>query len=148
MGALIAACGEDEEEGSSRTLRIGMLADYDTLDPPKLLGLPGTITVEATYDVLVMRNPDLTLQPMLATSWETNDDSSEWTFKLREGVKFAHGKEFTAEDVIYTFNRMFEVESAPAIVMAKPTAIGAVDAHPGRFAFATPQVALPRSLVQ
>ena len=45
MGALIAACGEDEEEGSSRTLRIGMLADYDTLDPPKLLGLPGTITV-------------------------------------------------------------------------------------------------------
>ena len=148
MGALIAACGEDEEEGSSRTLRIGMLADYDTLDPPKLLGLPGTITVEATYDVLVMRNPDLTLQPMLATSWEANDDASEWTFKLREGVRFAHGKEFTAEDVIYTFNRMFEVESALASVMAKPTAIVAVDDYTVRFEFGTPNAVLLESIVK
>lgn len=146
MGALIAACGTEEDSGG--TMRIGMLADYNSLDPPKLLGLPDIVTVQATYDVLVMRNPDLTLQPMLATSWEPNADASEWTFNLREGVKFSHGKEFTAEDVIFTFNRLFEVDSPLASVMAEPTDIVAVDDYTVRFEFGKPNAVLLESIVK
>lgn len=146
MGALIAACGRDDD--ASGTMRIGMLADYNSLDPPNLLGLPDIVTVQAAYDVLVMRNPDLTLQPMLATSWETNADASEWTFKLREGVKFSHGKDFIAEDVIFTVNRLFEKESPLASVMAKPTAMVAVDDHTVRFEFGRPNAVLLESLVK
>ena len=156
IGALfmIGACGDDEEPS---TLRVGMLADYNSLDPPLLLGLPDMVTAQATYDVLVNRNPDLSLQPMLATGWTTNDDASEWTFELREGVNFHSvndeeevqtGKEFKAEDVIFTFKRMFEVNSPLASVMAEPTDIVAVDDYTVRFEFGTPNAVLLESLVK
>ncbi len=139
------ACGGDDEPS---TFRVGMLADHNSFDPPLLLGLPDIVTVQAAYDVLVHRNPDLSLRPMLATSWTTNDDASEWTFELREGVKFSNGKDFTAEDVVFTFERMFEVDSPLASVMAEPTAIVAVDDHTVRFEFGTPNAVLLESLVK
>lgn len=55
------------------------------------------------YNGLVRINADLEFEPELAESWEVSDDATEWTFKLREGVKFHHGKELKAEDVIHTF---------------------------------------------
>jgi peptide/nickel transport system substrate-binding protein len=63
--------------------------------------LPARATTGEEYDVavlvyngLVRINEDLKLEPDLATSWQANDDATEWTFKLRKGVKFHHGKEF------------------------------------------------------
>jgi peptide/nickel transport system substrate-binding protein len=43
--------------------------------------------------------------PSLATSWGVSDDGLHWTFNLRQGVTFDDGREFTAEDVKYTFDR-------------------------------------------
>lgn len=43
------------------------------------------------------------VQPGLAESFEANDDLTEWTFKLREGVKFHDGSDFTAQDVILSY---------------------------------------------
>ncbi len=45
------------------------------------------------------------LVPSLATSWSVSDDGLQWTFNLRQGVKYADGTEFTADDVKYTFDR-------------------------------------------
>lgn len=146
MGTLIAACGSDDE--SSGTLRVGMISDYTTLDPPSLLSLPDIVTVQHTYDVLVFRNPDLSLQPALAESWAANSDGTEWTFNLRQGVKFSHGKELKAEDVIFTFNRLFEVDSPLTSVMAEPTDIVALDDYTVRFDFASPNAVLLESLVK
>ena len=42
--------------------------------------------------------------PRLAESWEPNADGSQWTFKIRQGVKFQNGDPMTAEDVAATFN--------------------------------------------
>lgn len=47
-------------------------------------------------------------QPRLATSWEHNDDSTEWTFHLREGVKFHNGNPFDAKDVACTMQRLMD----------------------------------------
>src|SRR5262249_54966517 len=57
-------------------------------------------------EYLVWADPDLHLQPRLATSWKPNTDGSVWTFKIRSGVKFNDGTPMTAEDVGATMNRL------------------------------------------
>src|SRR6056297_1226887 len=44
------------------------------------------------------------LAPQLATSWEANDDYTQWTFTLREGVEWHDGEPFTAADVAFTWH--------------------------------------------
>jgi peptide/nickel transport system substrate-binding protein len=129
-------------------LKVGMLADFNTFDPPLLVGMPDIYTVIHTHDVLVFRNPDLTLQPALATSWVANEDSTEWTLELRKGVKFSNGKEFNADDVIFTINRLYEVESPLASVMIKPARMVADDPHTLRLIFEKPNAVLLDSLVK
>ena len=154
---VIEACnspemGQPVMSDGETTLRVGMLADHVSFDPQLLLGLPDIVTAQATYDVLVNRNPDLSLQGMLATKCWTNEDATAWTFQLREGVKFTNGsdfeQDFTAEDVKFTFERMFEVESPLASVMAEPTDIVVVDDYTVRFEFASPNAVLLESLVK
>ena len=101
------------------TLKVGMLADHTTLDPPLVVGVPDLSIIVHAYDNLAMRNPDLSIQPMLAESWDISADATQWTFNLRQGVTFRHGKEFTAEDVVYSMNRLFEVESPLAGTLAR-----------------------------
>ena len=152
----LAACGDGDDGDAAvspgaktgGTLRVGMTADHTSFDPPTTVGLPDLVTVQHSYDVLVFRNPDLTLQPALATSWEANDDATQWTFKLRKGVKFHHGKEFKAEDVIFTFTRLYEVESALTSVLPEPSDIVAVDDHTVRFEFDSPNAVLLEALVK
>lgn len=60
------------------------------------------------YDNLVRLDHNLALQPELAESWTKSDDLKTWTFKLRQGVKFHHGTPFTADDVVYTFERILD----------------------------------------
>ena len=50
--------------------------------------------------------PDVHIYPMLAKSWEISKDGREYTFSLREGVKFHHGKEFDSGDVKYSLDRV------------------------------------------
>jgi peptide/nickel transport system substrate-binding protein len=162
--SLIACGGTTEEESSGGstdkrggTLKVGMLSDHVGFDPPILVGMPDLYTVIHTNDVLVFRNPDLTLRPALALSWTYNDDASVWTFKLREGVHFntyengaiVQGKEFKAEDVIFTINRMYDMESPTSSTVAteKPTMV-AEDDHTIRFEFGSPNATLLEGLVK
>ncbi|MFQ5875866.1 MAG: ABC transporter substrate-binding protein, partial [Dehalococcoidia bacterium] len=142
----LAACGGKEEPVS--TLKVGMISDYVTFDPPLVLGLPDLNTVQHAYDSLVMRNPDLSIQPMLAESWEPNADATQWTFNLRKGVKFSHGKDFKAEDVVFTFNRMFEVDSPLSSTLPEDMRVVVVDDYTVRFEFSQPYAPLLDSLVK
>ncbi len=51
-------------------------------------------------------------QPDLAVSWSANDSATEWTFKLREGVKFHDGTSFDTADAVYSLKRMLDPEIA------------------------------------
>ena len=57
------------------------------------------------YDTLVQVNDAGDILPSLATAWEPNADGTEYTFTLREGVKFHNGEEMKASDVAYSINR-------------------------------------------
>ena len=77
-----------------------------TIDPAHSRSLELMWVVDQMYDGLVELNSDLELVPCLAESWEI-DSGKVFTFKLRQGVKFASGREATAKDVVYSLNRLW-----------------------------------------
>ena len=50
----------------------------------------------------------LSTVPLLAESWKVSDDGTEWTFQLRQGVQFHDGTALSAEDVVFTFERILD----------------------------------------
>jgi peptide/nickel transport system substrate-binding protein len=60
------------------------------------------------YNRVVEWGADGKLEPALAESWTTSPDGKTWTFKLRRGVKFHNGREFVADDVKATYERILD----------------------------------------
>jgi peptide/nickel transport system substrate-binding protein len=65
------------------------------------------------FDRLITPDPNLQVTPALAESWE-NVDPTTWRVKLRKGVVFQDGAPLTAEDVIYSLQRVKNIPNSPA----------------------------------
>ncbi len=74
------------------------------LDPTHPLSL--RFISEQLYDNLVRLDKNLNIVPCLANYWTISDDGKIYTFYLRKGVRFHHGKEFTSSDVVFSFKRL------------------------------------------
>lgn len=97
------AVGQDEpKQGGTFTLAI--TAD-PVLNPLISTGVHSILVNKVLFNGLTKPEPD-TLQPVpdLAESWESNEDFTEWTFILRQGVKWHDGEAFTADDVVFTYD--------------------------------------------
>lgn len=70
------------------------------------------IISQAIFNNLVRVDPKLSPQPELATDWKVSEDGRTWTFNLRKGVKFHHGREFTSKDVEFTIRRLLNPATA------------------------------------
>ncbi|HSJ53988.1 MAG TPA: ABC transporter substrate-binding protein [Anaerolineae bacterium] len=109
------------EPAEPKVLRDGSLLDQDLsgLDPQVEMSLAMYGVARSVYSTLVRLGyeGDLELYPDLAESWDVSDDGLSYTFHLRQGVKFHTGQELTAEDVKFTFERLYD----PA--MASPAAM-------------------------
>ncbi len=80
---------------------------------PHFLYLATNIAYSAhIYGKLVRADENMQAIPDLAESWKTLDDTT-WEFKLRKGVKFHDGSEFTAEDVVFSLERIPKVPNNP-----------------------------------
>src|SRR3990170_3703022 len=88
------------------TLRAGMQTDPVGLDPHLTTATATRNMMENVYDTLVMVSSECRYVPGLAESWETSADGLTWTFQIRRGVKFHNGRTMTADDVIYSLNRI------------------------------------------
>ena len=102
--ALVAAATAASLGASAETVRIANQGDALSMDPHSLneslqLSVTGNV-----YEPLVGRNKDLSLAPMLATSWKQTSPTV-WRFELRKNVKFHDGTPFTADDVLFSFAR-------------------------------------------
>jgi peptide/nickel transport system substrate-binding protein len=94
-------------------------------DPAKLNLVFPSNYVRQVCDYLVTLDTDLVLQPSLATEWMPSEDGLTWTLKLREGVKFNHGKDFNADDVVFTINRLIDPATASGFAGAASFVTGA-----------------------
>jgi len=88
----------------AKTLRWAGRGDMQTTDPhSQNENLTNNIN-SLVYDTLVQRDKDLNLEPALAVSWQQVNPTT-WSVKLRPGVKFHDGTPFTADDVVFSFER-------------------------------------------
>jgi len=88
----------------AKTLRWAGRGDMQTTDPhSQNENLTNNIN-QLVYEFLIVRDKKLGLQPALAQSW-TQVSPTVWRFKLRPGVKFHDGTPFTADDVVFSFER-------------------------------------------
>src|SRR4029079_11914040 len=89
---------------SAKTLRWAGRGDMQTTDPhSQNENLTNNIN-QLVYEFLLTRDKNLKLQPALGESW-TAVNPTTWRFKLRPGVKFHDGTPFTADDVVFSFER-------------------------------------------
>jgi peptide/nickel transport system substrate-binding protein len=129
------------------TLVIGKSFDLTTLDPGRMFETTGGIVVPAMYDTLLtFENNDVT-EPMpgLASSFEVNDDATEFTFVLRDDAVFSDGSAVEAADVAFSLNRVRELKGNGSFLMEGVTA-EAVDESTVLLVSAEPNPALPRIL--
>ena len=102
---LLAAGG-----AGSKTLRWGSQGDYQTADPHSQNELLTNLFSQQVHDTLVMRDKELRIVAGLALSW-SQPAPLVWRFNLRRGVRFHDGSPFTADDVVFSFERASHANS-------------------------------------
>ena len=98
---------------SAAQLVIGSKLEPSSIDPHYHNLGPNNAIARHMFDRLVDTNENQQLRPGLAVSWTAINDTT-WEFKLRKGVKFHDGSAFTADDVLFTFERAPNVEASPS----------------------------------
>jgi peptide/nickel transport system substrate-binding protein len=110
-----AAPAEDTSSGEMMgepqmggTLNAAFQNEWAGLDPHTVSSYSSYQILNNVVEGLTFYDDDLNLVPWLAESWEQSEDGLTWTFHLRQGVMFSNGREMTAEDVKWSFDRLID----------------------------------------
>ncbi|MDT8278425.1 ABC transporter substrate-binding protein, partial [Roseomonas mucosa] len=90
-------------QSAGPTLEMGLAAPPNSVDPHYYTLTPNIALGNHVFEALVDRSPEGKPLPGLAESWQAIDETT-WEFRLRRGVKWHNGQDFTAEDVAYTID--------------------------------------------
>lgn len=113
----------------------------DTLDPHASGMAVATRVIKSIFESLVYQEKDNTIKPWLATEWSVSDNKKEYTFSLREGVKFHDGTDFNADAVKYNIERIFDVKTkafTAATYLSDVESVEVVDTHKIKFILKQP----------
>ena len=111
-GSLLAAGVRAEAPQTGGTLNVGLANDAKTYDPIYSVQFTERHVLYLAFNTLVKYAPDFSIQPELATSWETSADGKRITFALRQGVAFQDGTPFNAEAVKWNIDRRMDAATA------------------------------------
>lgn len=150
--SMLSACGKNDSSGSTsgngssgnkvtyddgfgeNVLRITYRAEPESVDPActtadyiLMMNCMDTLVKTETND----KNENVTV-PWVAKSWEISDDGLTYKFKLRDDVKFHNGEKLTADDVLYTVDRMLQPERAAVNTSWMDVIAGAQDVLDGK----------------
>jgi oligopeptide transport system substrate-binding protein len=82
--------------------------DPRSLDPARISDVYSRSVAQQIFDGLVRFDHTLAIAPALAEFWRASRDGLTWTFTLRRGARFHHGREVTADDVVFSFTRILD----------------------------------------
>ncbi len=109
--ALTGCKGNSKSANTGQTIVYGLQSDPKTLDP-QIASDPSSITViNALYEGLARLGADGNAAPGAAERWQSNGDSTEFTFYLRKGANWSNKKPVTADDFVYAFRRAVSPET-------------------------------------
>ncbi|HSL95043.1 MAG TPA: ABC transporter substrate-binding protein [Thermoleophilia bacterium] len=134
LGPVAAACGDEEttDDGTAAgepkkggSLRVGIVGGSakDTADPHTASFEPDIAIQYQLYDGLTSFDLNAQVVNRLAEELTPNADGSVWTCRLREGLTWHDGKPVTADDVVYSFERIVNPD-APMTAVASLTGLG------------------------
>ena len=147
LGALVLAASMSVP-ALAADLTVGLSTPITSLDPHFHNLTPNNSLGRHVFETLITQSETQQLRPGLAESWKSLNDL-EWEVRLRKGVKFHNGQEFTADDVIATFKRVPNVPNSPAsfAFFVRPIVdIKAPDKHTLRLKTDKPHPLLPNDL--
>jgi peptide/nickel transport system substrate-binding protein len=130
----------------AETFRWASTTDPQTMDPHAANVAPVTSFLNNIYEGLVRRNADMAIEPSLATAWEPLSDGHGWRFHLRQGVRFHGGEAFTADDVLFSYQRASSEQSDVRSWFAGVSEVRVVDDHTVEFVTNAPNPLFPDSI--
>lgn len=125
--ACLALLATAPTPSQAATLTVGTSAEPSALDPHYHNLGPNTRARKHVFESLVSMDAKMRLQPELAESWRAIDETT-WEFKLRKGVKFHDGTEFTAQDFVYSVCRIPNVANSPSSFTVYTKGIAGIEA--------------------
>ncbi|PTX01719.1 ABC transporter substrate-binding protein [Pararhodobacter aggregans] len=147
LSASVAALALAAGAAQAETVRWARVADALTLDPHSQNEGPTLALLRHVYGTLVSRAVDGSLTPDLATSWEIHpEDPTIWVLHLREGVTFHDGSAFTAEDVVFSYERVLHESSGFRAIHADVVGAEAVDEYTVHVQMSGPSPLYPNNL--
>jgi len=150
-GAGHASGKSSETEEALNRLEVCIASRIVSLDPASYRDRTTQAVLKNIFDSLTTRDANMRVAPQLAESWKTIDDTT-WEFKLKQGVRFHNGDEFTARDVKFSLERIvkegaMEGETSPRKSLLAPLVeIKAIDKYTVRLLTEKPWPILPLML--
>lgn len=127
LAALPAAAQDDKVAITVNTVQI-----FGTIDPAKINDYTEYMAVVNLYDALTTVDGTGTIIPQLAESWTISDDGLTYRFTLKEGATFQDGSPVEASDVVYSVQRLLELNEGPANLFSDVISVDAVKATDSR----------------
>jgi peptide/nickel transport system substrate-binding protein len=130
---------------SAKTFKWAADSDPGSMDPYNRNVASTLSMLSNIYEPLIRRAKDLKLEPALATRWEATSPTT-WRFTLRQGVKFQDGGAFTADDVVFSYERTKGPGSLLSTTLRGTKSIKKIDAHTVEFEMTGPSPTFPDQL--
>lgn len=115
-----AAPAEEESSTPAESLIIDKSFDLVTADPARMFETTGGIVLHAVYDSLLTFADGNAEEPLpsVASEWEVNDDATQYTFTIRDGITFSDGTPLTSADVVFSLDRVKNVQGNGSFLMS------------------------------
>ncbi|NNG19197.1 ABC transporter substrate-binding protein [Naumannella sp. ID2617S] len=126
-GVQVPGGGSDGQQGAKGVLIAAISGEPDKLDPNSTTSYNAFQVLENVFDTLVEPDERLNMKGALAERWEISPDQLTWTFFLRQGVQWHDGSPFTAQDVVFTYQRLLKQRLSNSWRLSAVTDVSAPD---------------------